>query len=250
MNPIILYNNLLINGTLTSSALASGYDVQNVKDYRPYTIAKFAAAGSNYIQLDIAISTPVTTLAVCGHNFFTTGAALQLQSWNGTAWVNVTGGSITPANDNAFMLYFTSVSSAKFKLVIINTVGLPFVGSLFIGAALLVEWPPSAPRAPYAEGIVADTEISKSGNLLGSILRYNPNDLSFSFTNLTRTWLKNNFLPFWNYAKTLKPFFFCLDYTTEPENVFYCTVKTEMQYAVQQSNLNYGDVQLTMNGWK
>ena len=45
MNPLILYDNALTRGTLASSSLVSGYDVQNIKDQRPYTFIKFAAAG-------------------------------------------------------------------------------------------------------------------------------------------------------------------------------------------------------------
>jgi len=48
-NPIILYKNVLENGTLTATNTATGYDVNNIKDLRTHTFWKANAAGTLYI---------------------------------------------------------------------------------------------------------------------------------------------------------------------------------------------------------
>lgn len=249
MNPLILYDNALTRGTLSSSTLDSGYDVQSIKDQRPYTHVKFDAAGTNYIRINCDTAEDVDCLGVCGHNLFTVGATLQLQGSNdGSNWNPVTGGSITPTDDNAFMLKFTKVTAAYFKIVITNTLGLPYLGVCFIGEALQMEWPPDGPRSPIDESINADVAESKAGNMLGASVYFNPKEMNHIYGNLTRSWVQTYFDPFWETAKQLNKFFYALDLTNEPKACGLCRLKKEYVKSTPASTLVYYDtLQLNMD---
>jgi len=246
MKPQILYNNLLTNGTLTSSALETGSNVQNIRDYRPYTFVKFAAAGTNYIQVEFGQGFEVDTIAIIGHNLYSISAQFYLEKFT-TAWVEIINESIE--SDNAFMFKFENEIASKYRIKIINSIGKPYLGVAFLGKSLEMEYPPDAPRSVYNESIEVDSEISKSGNLLGSIIRFNPIEINHSFSNLSKTFVQNSFLPFWNYAKQLKPFFYAVDLSNNLHDVFYVRLKQESILEMPQSNLNYIDsINLQMIG--
>ncbi|MFA5803664.1 MAG: discoidin domain-containing protein [Melioribacteraceae bacterium] len=240
MNPILLYDNKLDTGTLASSALASG-SVENIRDGRPYTHVVFSAAGTNYISVDIGASKTVDCVAVVGHNLKTVGASFKVQ-YDNAGWIDVSGGSITPTDDNAFMISFNSVTSSKFKLVITNSSGAPYVGVIYLGAKLLMPWPPDPAPVPFSEGINAETSESESGNILGSTVKSNPIEITHSFRLLTRTFISTYWLPFWNsYGKRMKPFFYAWDLTAIPGDVFFCVMKSSARFAAPVSMLTYVD---------
>lgn len=252
MNPLILYDNALTRGTLSSTSLATGFNVQSIKDQRPFTQVKFAAAGSaNYIQCSFDAAEDIDCFAVVGHNLYTIGASLQLQgSNNGSDWNPITGGSKTPTDDNPFMLKFTKVTVAYLKIVISNTLGLPYLGTAFAAEALQMEQTADGPRIPYSEGIIKDSETSKDGNPLGTVLRYNPVTINHTYSNLTRSWIKSDYKPFWdNSGKLGNWFFYCTDLTNDPDEVFYCQFTDDARLETPQSILTYADsLQLNMLG--
>lgn len=251
MNPLILYNNIITESALESSALESGYNVQNIKDGRPYTFVKFANPGTNYIIVDPAANTNASAVAISGHNFGTVGATLTIQRWNGSEWVDITildSNYVAGSNKNQ-LYYFGLLASTKFKIIITNTLGLPYVGVVSLSYALQMEYPPDGPRAPFTESIVADTEYSEDGNLLGTTIKYNPVMFTHTYTNLTRTFVQQSYLTFWNtHGKLLKPFFYSLDLDYEPD-VFYGIIDPASVHQTPASNLNYYDeLTLQMKG--
>lgn len=52
-NPIILHDNRLFEGTITATDTASGYNVANIIDHRPYTFWQAASAGLKYLTVDL-----------------------------------------------------------------------------------------------------------------------------------------------------------------------------------------------------
>ncbi len=246
MKPLILYDNLLVNGTLSSSTLESGSNVQNIRDYRPYTFVKFAAAGTNYIAVEFGQAFAIDSIAVCGHNLYSVSAQLKLQKYT-TSWIDIISESVN--SNNAFMFHFEQEQASKYRIQIINSVGKPYLGVAFIGKALEMEYPPDGPRSIYNESIIVDTEISKGGNLLGNTIRFNPIEINHNYSNLSKTFVQNSFITFWNYAKTLKPFFYAIDLTNNPNDIFYVRLKEDSVLDMPQSNLNYVDmISLKMTG--
>lgn len=50
--PKLLYDSILVGATLAATDTASGYDVDNITDLRPYTLHKFDDYGTKYITID------------------------------------------------------------------------------------------------------------------------------------------------------------------------------------------------------
>jgi len=243
MNPRLLYDNFLTGATITSSTIASGYSNQNVIDGRPYTFAKFNAAGTNYIQGQFGAGVAVNCIGICGHNLKTVSASIAVKySNNGSSWTTATGGTLTPLNDDAILLCFTAATATYWKVEISNAAGQPQIGVLFVGSYLEMPFPPDPAPVPYTENINAETFESETGNILGSSVKDNPIEIAHQFRLLTRTWVDTYFKPFWDgYGKALKPFFYAWDLTNAPNDVFYCTLKSSAKWATPVSTLNYYD---------
>jgi hypothetical protein len=249
-NPIILYDNRLLDGTLSSSEVMSGFDVNNVIDYRPYTYWVANNSGTNYISVDCVTPKTADCLGIIGHNLYSIGASVSVwSSNNGINWIQRL--VFNPTSDKALLKTFTQASARYWKLQIVNTSGQPRIAVVFIGNKLEFPYPPNAPFVPYSESIEVESKRSKTGHLLGSVIKYKQIEISINFSDLTRDWVNTYFKPFWdNHASELKPFFWAwdIDYSSD---VFYVTIQDNMKYETPLSMLSYVDkLSLEMRGIK
>lgn len=251
MNPVILYDNKLLTCTLTVSGTYSGYDKQNVLDYRPYTFWKAAAAGSNFVKGYWAAAQAVDAVGICGHNLYSTGCTIYVEhSPDGTNWTEAE--DLVVASDDAILLTFTSATKEYWRLRIENSVGVPYIGVLFFGSALEFEFPPDAPLAPKAKTLKSEAAMSEGGNFLGANVKFAQFELNHVFSEVTNTWYNNSFEPFMeDHAEQLKPFFYAWDLTNKPDDIFYVRLKEDNARADTIDRLNYVQfVYLNMIGRK
>lgn len=247
--PIILYDNRFLDGTLTATDTESGYDVNNIKDWRPYTFWKAASAGTKYITVDCGSAKKADCIAVLGHNLFSASGAISVESSDDDiAWV--TQKTITPTSDFAFLKTFTSVSARYWRLKIVTASIAPYLAVALLGEKLQFEYPQDTPCVPYEEKPVADVERTKDGHIIG-VSTYLPMlGIRAQFSNFTRTWIDNNYRPFWqNHARLFKPFFYAWDIDTYPNDIFFVTIDDSMVFGTQFSISSYVDmIALTMRG--
>ena len=197
MLPIILYNNKLLTATLSESASAEGYATQNILDQRTYKYWKAAAGGTNYIQGIFGQAEAVNCVGIAGHNFYSVGATVNIKSSidGGANWV--TQATKTPTNNNVIILSFNSVSAAMWKIEIVNTIGAPQVGVIYVGVYLQFPYPMDAPLEPFARSIKADVADSEAGYPLGASLKYSPVEINHTQSNFLRTWFATYYQPFY-----------------------------------------------------
>lgn len=224
--PIICYENRLDDGTPTATDTASGYDVLNLRDLRTYTFHKFLnATGTKYITIDCGSAKSADSLAIVGHNLYTVGATMQLQSSTTGAWAGeqvVRIAEFTRTSDKAFIKTFTSASARYWRLRILNMTAAVQMAVVLLGSQLNFENWPAGQFDPNAEKIMAESNNSKTGNLLGSVISYHEREVSVTFNRITDTWFRNTFLPVWHtHLKLLKPFFWAWDLTNNSGDVYF-----------------------------
>lgn len=258
MNPVILFDNIMTEGAMSATSTDSNeaYDVDNLKDYRPYTKWKASGSGTQYISVtDLQegsvspvrsqtgwyiklqndallrqVSSGVDTadaVGILNHNLGTIGATIKVQYKLSGVWTTIL--TLNPSDDDPILAIFTSKSSEDWRIELSSMSALPEIGIIFLGVHLLFPWPPEAPVIPEEEGIKASTEYSGAGNLLGTVLAHNPRNINPRWTNLTRTWYTTFFLPFWdNHGKLIFPFFYAWDLTNRPDDIFYVSIDPAM----------------------
>ena len=126
----------------------------------------------------------------------------------------------------------------------------PKMGVLVVGECLDFPYPPDTPHEPAQIGIEATTEVSKVGNLLGSIINYKPITINALFSILSRDFVYNEFKPFWDsHASLLMPFFWGFDLTTYPESAYFVIIDPASKFSTPLSVLAYVDsLTLAMKG--
>lgn len=240
MTPRLLWYNKLLDATVTASGTYAGYDVTSVLDMRNYTFWKANAAGTNFIKGAFSGATSISEVALCGHNLSSVGCVVSVEhSPDNSTWTEAA--TVTPTHNNAIMFSFTAVSKQYWRIKIVNASGEPYIGVLYFGTAIAFTYPPNGPLSNYEEGIEAENFVSKTGNLLGVIYRYNPVSFNHTFQDVDKTWASTNWNPFWhNHAKFLKPFFYAVDLTNAAD-VFFCRMKLSYVGSLPYSNANYYD---------
>jgi len=128
-------------------------------------------------------------------------------------------------DDTAFLRNFTK-TAAKYWRIGVNTPGAQAqLAVVMLGERLIFERYLQAPFDPAPEKIEGDTQRSKTGNLLGSVVYYHSMKISADFKNVTPAWIRDTFKPAWDsHLSMLKPFFFAWDPENHTDEVFFVKV--------------------------
>lgn len=261
-NPIILFDNRLLDGTptATDTYADTAYNVLHLSDLRTYTLWRAASFGTKYISVDCATDKNANAVAFINHNLFTAGALVSVESSaDGIAWTERLA-PFTPGADHACLKTFTLVMARYWRVKIVTAAIIPYMAVLVLGQRLDFPYPPDAPFSPVSEGPVVASSMSKTGNLLGVDFSYTEVKISISFTLINRSTVFGSALwggflyggeawgstpclkTFWNdHGALCKPFFWAWDLTTYPDDVLFCRFPDEFRLELPVSLLSYID---------
>lgn len=248
MTPLILADNRFLDATPTATGTAAGYDVLNIRDGRPYTFWLAAAAGTNYLTVNCGTAAAADTLGIISHNLGTAAASVSVESSvDGVTWGERLA-PFVPTDDRALLKLFTTSTKERWRLKIVTATVAPYIAVVLIGVRLQFPVTPDAPFTPFVESVEEEAVVSKTGNALGTVVRYFPVEIKPAFTLLTRTWVESTYRPFREqYGRWRSYFFWAWDLTTYPSQVFY--VKDNGKYDPTVSVLSsYDKLKLELKG--
>jgi hypothetical protein len=271
-NPVILYDNRFADGTPTANHEDADFPAVNVGDPRTFMVAKGASAATWEISVDAGSADKVADcVAFIGHNFFTSAAQVEVQSSDdGVSWT-LRLAAFSPYSDRAQLRTFTQVQARHWKVIVSDPTAIPYLACLFVGQRIDFPFPPETPFTPYQEGVEVESRRSKSGNLLGTTVRYGLLEIDAVFRLIDReevygdsgewgkflwgsSWGGNNipFRYFWEvHGCLMKMFFWAWDPGTFPDEVFYVKFRDDYRFATPLSVLAYVDsLTLGMEGIK
>ncbi len=227
MNPVILYDNLLERGTLSSpQGTDPNAPVSMVIDGRPFTRVRFTDPGTwNTIVVELPAAETSDTFALASHNLAAGDIINRYHSDDGTTWTGA-GSHIMIGTEDP-IIFTTGTSSAhKWWRLAINTAAsgntTPEIGIAMIGNRLEIPQKPETPYTPVDEQIIEEAAHSKTGHLLGSVVRYSKLSINARFKNVDRSFVFGDFKTFWEqHARQRKPFFYAWDLDAFPDQVYY-----------------------------
>ncbi|MBE7415078.1 MAG: hypothetical protein HS130_07590 [Deltaproteobacteria bacterium] len=244
MEPVILYDNRLNDGTPEATSEATGTSVLNLRDLRTYTFWQAANTDEQTIIIDCGVPRPVDCLGIAGHNLGSIGATIDLQWCPNELW----GGdretvmSLTPENDKSILRCFTQEWKRHWRLRITGMSAAPKMAVLMFGQRLQFPYPPESPYIPFKESSEAETSRSKAGHALGSVIRYSPIEINTRFANLPRSFVFEEYAPFWEgHARRMNQFFYSWDLDEFPEDAFFVKMKDGATYQTPLSVLSLVD---------
>lgn len=135
--PLVLWENVLLEGTVTASTEATDADVENLLtdstfDYwRPTTT-------SGTVSCSFSSSTAGSVIGIAAHDLGTQGATVTIK--RGTT----TLATVDPTDDTTILVFFDEVNfgnlvSDTFNLEITGATAAPSIGNLFLGTPLIFE---------------------------------------------------------------------------------------------------------------
>ncbi|HHT9137388.1 MAG TPA: hypothetical protein ACFYEK_09125 [Candidatus Wunengus sp. YC60] len=251
MNPIILYKNIFDSPIPpTATDTADGYDVLNLLDMRSYTYWQAANAGTKYITIDCSTPKTADCLSIVGHNLKTSEAVISLESSTDNAsWTERIAG-FTPETDLALLKTFNTATARYWRVKIVTATIAPRIAVIMSGEKIEFPYPPETPYIPYSETVELDSARSKAGHLLGALIHHKPIEIRAQFTVLSRTWIFDKWLSFWDdHGSKLYPFFYAWDKDAYPEHVYFVSCSEKMRYQTPLSIGTYVDnINLEMEG--
>lgn len=224
MNPVILYDNLLERGALSSpQTVDPDAPLAYLADGRPYTRAKWTTTGTLH-QVVVALTGAETAdcIGLAGHNLAAGDVVTVEHSDDGSAWTTAISQTLTGSGD--LLAIFTGASHTWWRISIDTTATgnqSPELGVLMLGQRLTFPVKPQAPYVPVDEKVVEESAWSKAGHLLGTVVRYSKLTINAKFKALDRSFVFGDFQTFWQqHARQLKPFFYAWDLDAFPDQVY------------------------------
>ncbi len=233
--PVLLHDNRLLDGTPAATDTDSGseYDVLNIRDLRPYTWWKAASFGTKYITIDCGSAKGVDALGITGHNLGTAAASVSVESSGTGAWAGEEVQRLAPFNpsdDKASLKLFASASAQHWRVKIVTASVVPQLAVLLLGERFTFERFIRSGFDPQLEEIVGESTTSKTGHMLGAVIRHIRHPIAASWTKLTPTWVSDTFRPAWDdHLSQLKPFFFAWEPTDHSDEVLFLRVQDGYQ---------------------
>jgi len=176
------------------------------------------------------------TLGIQSHNLNTVGATISVEcSGDNNDWsVALTG--FAPSDDLNIMKSFGTDYYARYwRLKIASHTAAPQIAILCIGEALEIPTPPTTEVDIYEASVSGEGSLSKTGHLLGAIVRNKPVEINYTFkgSDYTYTWVSTDYRTFWeDHASEMKPFFFALDLTNFTDLHWLMRIKPDSSWKV------------------
>jgi hypothetical protein len=258
-NPIVLFENILEDGTLTPTttasgapsddSTASGFPGSNVLDWRlgtPYRWKSDDTTQTVYLHLDLGSgnSAQPDTFVIAGHNsddvHSNDGLVRVQHSDDNSAWTNSdTGGSDARITDNLpYLIDLDNVSGAhrywRVRVSADGTLANPWqVGIATLGRRLTFDGGAQAELDPYGFEMVVEDSSNENGSPIGVNVRYKRKtfQLTYSDVGMSRDDFfqtagldfDDHFVP---HLEAGKPFWFAWNIDVEANDPYLCKWRT------------------------
>lgn len=216
--PTIFYDNRLGDAAITASSTAAGYAAANVADWRPYTWWSPASLPAT-LTVDCGAAADADYALVHGHTLGSNGCTLQVRaSTDNFAASDVLVDSITPTDDEPFVLLFNSASYRYWRLAISSGTA-PALAIAAIGERLtLPTWLPP-PFDPIGRKIDGQTNRNENGQPLGRVIDFEMWRQHIRLQRVSQAWLLDTWLPAWRAHLRSTPFVFAWETDNYPEDL-------------------------------
>jgi hypothetical protein len=184
-------------------------------------------------------------LGIQSHNLSTVGATVSVEcSGNNAYWTEALAGFAPSDNLNILKEFARDYYARYWRVKITGHSAAPQLAICCVGEAMAFPTPPTIPVVPYEISVSGEGKLSKTGALLGAVIRNKPVRMEYVFKgeDYTYTWVHGTFMDFWvNHAALLKPFFFALDLTNFTDAHWLCRIPVDGTYGPPMSFLSRVD---------
>lgn len=229
MTGYVGYVNRLDGATLSGSAVATGFDRENVVGWRLYDSWKPGATGSSHIIADCGSSVAADYFGLFGHNLGDLGGSVQLQHGTTDAgpWTDAFT-AVEPATNRVVFETFRAVTSRYWKIILDGSAGTPTAAVIAFGSRLELPGPvPVGFRPPIFDAVETLTNEAVNAMPLGRSQVRKALALRLPQPFLDPAWVRSTWVPFIEHAQA-KPFFVSWDQCAYPGDAVYAWTDPEI----------------------
>lgn len=225
--PIIMYNSIIGDATISVTSEATGYEKENAYDDLTFDYWKPSAAGTVYYTMDFGSAVTVDAWGVFAHDLGDNSASIQLQysTDNFAADVNDFAAAISPSGSEPRLQTGTSQSKRYWRYKIISAAAASKIGGLMLGQHLEISdnsaLHPSNDADHLAQVYESNLNISEAGTILGADTKARLVEGRMFFELLTRAWVRTNWDPFKSHVEQGGGFLYQPDPDNYPAEVTY-----------------------------
>lgn len=201
---MVLYRNVLAEGTLTASTQAADGFAANAlgPQTNDFWIPTALPA---WLQVTLGAAVSCDCASIVAHNLWSKGCTVYVEYFSGGSWQ--VAASCTPTDNSTILLIFPSRSSNQWR---IRTTGssVPSIGIAMIGPRFLI---PEGIQMDYVPiHLALDIELMPSitiaGQYQGTMINRKGASTSISFALQDKTWIETTAKPFIKHFNSGSPF--------------------------------------------
>lgn len=218
--PVILYENLFAEGTLSGVA-DPDFPVENAVTGTTWDYWMPDSSSLRGIIVDLGSSEFANCAFIDAHDMATVGASFRVQvSTDGATWVNASN-LYTPSDNSPIMVLFSGQSSRYWRIYQID--GPAKVGVVMLGTKLPFEYGVTD-MVSFRHGQRVEVMGGNSigGQFLGQKIRRKGGGTTLEFPWLTANWVNNDMAMFEAHYNDGKPFGMALRPNHDDEELAYC----------------------------
>ena len=130
--PLVLYDNILLDGTVTATTEATDAEVGNLLTDSTFDFWK-PTTTSGTISLALGTTATASALGISGHDLGTQGATVVIKRGVTTL------ATINPTDDSTIIALFASGTDTAYSVEISGATAAPYISNLFLGVPLVFE---------------------------------------------------------------------------------------------------------------
>ncbi|MBI1397075.1 MAG: hypothetical protein GC151_13950 [Betaproteobacteria bacterium] len=219
--PLILYESIFTDGTVTASTTATGFSPLNLADWRPYTWWKPTAMNAD-VYIDAGAARTIDYWALFGHDLYSKGVTnVYLYGSSSAVYSPQTlVDSFVPSSDGPVVRTIASSGSWRYWRITVAGSTAPSLAIAAVGNKL--QMPRFLPRGfdPILRNPVSTVNRSQAGNPLGRAIQFEEWRSELAFTRVDWSWLRATWQPAWRNHLRGSPFLFAWDVTDHADEVY------------------------------
>jgi len=240
----ILYDNLLLTSTVTSTAgTTPNYTLI------PNTYQSWLFTGNQSIYFELADNEDIDTICVSAHNLI--GCTVEAAYDDDLVGLYTVFGVAKVVTQNKPLMFHigTSVNARRLRVSVTGS-GSRQVGSIYAGIALQMQRPFFSGFDRFGDSTTYSTPMTAGGNIIAREAIRKGYSNTFSFKHLSAGWVETYLTPFLLKAKTT-PFVLAWNLDAYPDDVWFGATDSDINptfmgirdlYSVEWSMMSHGSV--------
>ena len=223
MTAQLLYDNRLADAAVSATTTDTGFDADNISDWRTNTRWQSSSTATQYLTVDCGSAKSADTVGLAVHNLATAGASLAVEcsSDNFVSDTTVAKASASVVDDGVLYLQFASQSKQYWRLKITGLTVKCYIALAVIGER--VEFPEliEGEFSPGKEQVQPGATVAAKGQTLEVVKEYTTLSSRVGFQLITDAWFRDTFMPVWDaHLRTLMPFFWVPNYDLDATGAY------------------------------